>query len=102
MDMELLQHLSAEQKDKYAKLDRLFGSEGWELVMQWARLNFDEASLRCATVNTWEENRVAVGQRLAFYKLGTLAETTENEFTELAAQAREAAVNSATSVEDFE
>ena len=90
MDMDQLQHLTAEQKARYQTLDRMFGSDGWALVVAWAAAQFEAATQEAANAKTWEQNRVANGQRLAFAQLGSLALATENEYIALAEQNSEA------------
>lgn len=91
MDLEQLKYLTPEQKDTYMRMERLFGSPGWEDVMQWALVNKAAAGKRQMDATSWDQNRVAYGARLAFEMLEQLATGTEAEFEQFAASAQEAA-----------
>jgi len=88
-DIEVLQYLTAEQKDKYMSLQRLFQSPGWDIVVAWARANAEEAQRRQLAAASWDQANVARGATLAFRMIQDLETGTDNEFAALAAQAKE-------------
>lgn len=85
MDLDQLKLLTDEQRDRYLKLEKLFGMPGWAIMEKWAEGNRDEARDRAASASTWEENRIAVGQRIAFDTFANLRRISEMEFEMLAA-----------------
>ncbi len=89
MDQQLLNSLTDAQKSRFARLERLFKSEGWKDVMAWAALNSEDQKQRQLHAPTWEQNRLAYGAWLAFDMLASLEETTLKEFEALAVQQHE-------------
>ena len=90
LDMTELQHLTAEQKTAYMEAEKMFASDFWPWVRNWAERNAAEQADRLINASTWDFNRVATGARYAFTLLSKLEEVTESEFAALAKQALEA------------
>lgn len=91
MDINQIQFLSNEQKERYMTLERLFEAPGWKLIVEWAKANgFDQTQRQLNAVN-WDQTNVARGARYAFGMLEELQATTEAEFAALAAQNAETA-----------
>lgn len=84
MDLNQISHLTAEQKDHYVKLERMFGTPGWLLLEQWAEKSAIEQKERAALATTWDQNRIAVGALSAYQQVAGLQEATEREFEALA------------------
>ena len=84
--MEILQNLTDDQKDRFMKLESTLESDGWSLILEWAD-NQRKTSLKRATfAQTWEENRIAVGEAQVYNLLANFGEAVINEFQSLAAQ----------------
>jgi hypothetical protein len=92
MDLEQIKYLSNEEKDRYAKLERLFSSDGWTLVEEWAKQLHSDATARVLSATSWDVNRVFTGARAAYNEVATLREATEEQFVQMAEAARAAAV----------
>ena len=90
MDLDDLKYLEPDERERYMKLERLFGTPGWDVIARWAEMNRDEARDRAASAQTWEENRIAVGMRMAYDMFAQLQKVHELEFEELARERRAA------------
>lgn len=84
MDLELIQHLSDEQKERYTNLVRLFEMPGWAIIKKWAVINAEESRDRGASAPSWEANRIALGERIVYDVLRQMEDITEREYTLLA------------------
>lgn len=104
LDLETIKYLDDSQKNRYAKLERLFDSEGWKLVVKLFGELSTMAMERAANAQTWEDNRFAAGQRFAYTHFTKLEDVTEAEFQKLADDAKEAAgkVDSSDDEQEFE
>jgi predicted DNA binding protein len=90
MDLDEINLLTDQQKQKYMSLMRMFESDGWKIMDAWASANSDEARERAAMAATWEENRIYAGQRVVYDIVRKLPEINEQEYAILAQQNREA------------
>lgn len=88
LDLEDLVHLDAAQKDRYMSLERLFESDGWHVVKAWASQCADEHLNRIVNSQTWDQNRISVGARIAFLNMLNLEGATEAEFGQYVANAK--------------
>lgn len=86
MEQSKLKNLTPQQAERFARLERLFGQPGWKDVEAWAKNNAQEQLMRAAHANTWDQNRIAMGARLAYLTLVQLVEQTHAEFEALADQ----------------
>lgn len=93
LDLEDLVHLDAAQKDRYMALERLFESDGWHIVKAWADQCAGEHLLRIVNSTSWDQNRVAVGARIAFLQMLNLEGSTEAEYSAFVEQAKTAKVD---------
>lgn len=89
MDLEALKYLSDEDKTRYMVLERLFTQPGWELVVALTRQLALEAKDRAAFASSWDANRVAVGNGLAYDHISRLQDNTEAEYQQKADSAKE-------------
>ena len=96
MDAQELAHLTDDERLRYAKLEKVFQSPGWPLLVEWFQAKANEEIIRAANATTWESNRMANGSMRVWTEMANLANSTEATFAALAAQnaeaAREAAV----------
>lgn len=90
MDLDQIQHLTDEQKERYLQLERTFDTPGWKLVEEYAIQRANDATGRLLAAKSWEENRIFAGGREAFALFANLRESTESEFAALAAANAEA------------
>lgn len=86
LDIEVLQNLTDDQKNRYMKMEQLLESDGWALLQQWLQGQAEAAQGRATYAQTWEDNRVAVGQMYVYTQLADLNDAVHAEFTELARQ----------------
>lgn len=84
MDLDQIKHLSDEQKERYMALTRLFEMPGWAIVQKWAESNYEDSRERAASASTWDQNRIAVGERVVYDVLRKMEEITEREYSTLA------------------
>ena len=90
MDLDDIQYLTDAEKANYVKLERLFASDGWTLVEEWAQQRLNNATDRLINANSWEEHRTMTGVRAVYAELVNLRESTEQTFSQLAAANKEA------------
>lgn len=100
MELDQIKYLDDGMKNRYAKLERLFDSDGWKLVMLLCAEWSEQSKERAASAQTWEDNRFAAGQRMAYFHLTKLEEATEREFIQLAEEAK--AKTETADAEEFE
>jgi hypothetical protein len=91
LDMHEIQHLTDEQKERYMLLQRFFESEYWTLFKRWADANAGESLQRLIHASSWDANRIAFGQMLAYKNLLELEQSVDLEFANYAAEAAEKA-----------
>lgn len=84
LDMKQLSVLTDDEKERYVKAETLFESEHWHVIKTMAEEQSEQALVRGANAQTWDDNRVALGQRLVWEYIATLNETYENEFSQQA------------------
>jgi hypothetical protein len=84
VDLEKLKHLTDDQKGRFVQLERLFTSDGWSLVEEWAAEQHGSALARVVSATTWEANRQAFGAAQAFAAVRSLREASEAEFEAMA------------------
>lgn len=89
MELEDLKYLTDEQRERYMTMERLFEQPGWTLVEKWAGINRDEAKERAANAQSWEDNRIAVGLRIAYDTFSKMRDINEREYMQLAQDQRE-------------
>ena len=90
LDLQQLQLLNDQQKAAYMHSEKMFASEFWPWIKQWAEANAAEQRERVVNAATWDFNRVATGARYAFELLANLEKVTEAEFANVAEAAAEA------------
>jgi spore maturation protein CgeB len=88
MDLDQIKYLPDPLKDRYAKLERVFQSDGWALVVDFAKQRATEAQARIVNASTWEDVLLNRGRLQVYAELATLNDTTEAEFAQLAENAK--------------
>lgn len=83
MDLEQIKHLNDEQKNRYMALTKLFEMPGWVIIQTWAERNYEESRDRAASASSWDQNRIAVGERIVYDVLRKMEEITEREYSAL-------------------
>ena len=86
MDLEQIKSLTDEQKERYMALTRIFEMPGWAHIQKWAELNYEDARDRGSAAGTWEQNRIAFGERIVYDVLRKMEDITEREYTLIAEQ----------------
>jgi len=86
---EILKNLTGEQQMRLMSLEKLFQTEGWDIIMELASQQAELARDRCAYASSWDENRVANGQEQVWRQILALEGTTESEFAEIASVAEQ-------------
>lgn len=85
MDLEQLKYLPPALKDRFNKLEAVFNMPGWALIVEFAKQRAEEARTRQLHAQNWDTALLNRGAAYAFGMLETLQETTENEFSAIAA-----------------
>lgn len=80
MQVEDYHLLPEAEQDRYMKLERLFMSEGWQLISEWAEAKAQEIILRQANASSWDDHNALRGARLVYTEISNLDEVTEREF----------------------
>jgi hypothetical protein len=84
MNLEQIKNLPDGMKDRYSKLEAIFNSPGWDLVIEWAKARREGAEQRQLHASVWDHVLVNRGAGFAYAELETLRDTTEAEFAALA------------------
>ena len=88
----VLAQLTVQQREKYARLEKVFGADGWKDIMEWAQAYSNDQGQRMLNAQNWESYLIARGASAAFGALLALEETTLAEFAQLAADSAEEAL----------
>ena len=88
MDLQMLKYLSDEDKTRYMVLERLFAQAGWKLLVEECQKWALAAKDRAAFAQTWDQNRLAVGNGFAYDHISRLEEITETEYEQKAEAAK--------------
>lgn len=83
---DILNELTDNERDQYAKLENLFMHPGWALAQEIFELGAKESYQRAAFAQSWEQNRMAVGEHSVWSRVVNLSEYVETNFRELAHQ----------------
>lgn len=90
LDNEQLNLLTPFDRERYMELERLFASKGWKIVQKLAEENAQIAHNTGANASTWADNRVALGNKLAWMSIANFEKDTEAVYEQKAQQARAA------------
>ena len=80
LDQQQLSMLTAEEKTRYRLYEQGFSTEFWKAIQEMAQTQSDSALIRAAEAQSWDFNRVAVGQRSVWQLLANLETAIENEY----------------------
>ena len=83
--------LGDEERDRFVKFQELFETAGWQLLSEFSHAKVTERMVAGANAKSWEENRLALGQRLAWAEIANAAQTFMSSFEQLAESNKEAA-----------
>lgn len=84
MDNVQLQYLPPDLKDRYSKLEQVFNSPGWALIVEFANTRFIEAQNRQLNAPNWDTAVLNRGAAFAYAAVENLRESTEQEFAAIA------------------
>ncbi len=82
-----LDALSIEDKERYRALEQLFKTKGWKLVSALASQNAVAQFKNAALAPNWDQNRIAVGQYLAWNSIASLETETEQLYEQKISEA---------------
>lgn len=103
IDPTLHRYLNDSDKDRLAKLESLFNSDGYSLLVEWAQSNYEAAKRNVLAAQSWPENRVATGAMLAYGELLRVQDRTIQEFEAMAEATKEVLAQQAEDAElDYE
>jgi hypothetical protein len=82
--VEILKHLTEDQRQRYLLLEKTFDSDGWPLIIEWATKRANECHSRAANANSWDDNRISVGAREVYLQIANMRDSTTMEFSKMA------------------
>jgi hypothetical protein len=89
MEQEDFTYLSDEAKEAYSAYLRLFDSEHWKAIVNWADENAAQCVARIVSATSWDASNVARGERQAYINLSTLETQVHNQFQNLVDEAKD-------------
>ena len=92
MDQDVLVWLTDEQKETARAAEELFGSKGWETILNYLKIREQVEQQRALHATSWDVNRLATGAMAVFSELQNLPQSIDAELTALALQNRDSAV----------
>lgn len=84
MDTAHINALSNEHKGKYMSLERLFMQPGFKYLVEWAKAQVADCTLRELNAPSWDHVLLQRGARLAYANFVEIEKLTEAEFTQIA------------------
>lgn len=84
MDIEHINALSNEHKGKYMSLERLFAQPGFKYLVEWAKAQVGDCTMREMNAPSWDHVLLQRGARLAYANFVDIEKFTEAEFTQIA------------------
>jgi hypothetical protein len=84
MNLEQIKHLPDGDKERFRKLESVFNSPGWELVMDWAKTRRADVQNRQLSAGSWDHALLNRGAGYAYAELENLRELTEAEYAAIA------------------
>jgi hypothetical protein len=85
LDLEQVNALSADDRTRYMQLEKLFSQPGWKLVMALAAQNATNALRNAAVAASWDQNRMAIGNHVAWQAIANLEKETQDLYAGKAA-----------------
>jgi hypothetical protein len=73
---EIMKWLGDAERQRFVAFQELFESDGWRLFKDFAAAKVTERLVAGANAKTWEENRLALGARIAWDEVAR----ADNEF----------------------
>lgn len=77
LDLEQVNALVPDDRNRYMDLEKLFQQKGWKVVVALARQNAATALLTAARAQNWDQNRVAIGNHMAWQAIANLEKETK-------------------------
>lgn len=92
---ELMAWLSDVERDRFVKLQETFETDGWRLVVEYARGKVVQHGVDGSNAATWEKTNEHRGARAAWDQVAHLADEFMNAFEQAARLAQEDAADTA-------
>lgn len=103
LEAEQIALLNPTARERYMALEKLFASDGWKIVMALATNSAATALQRAAVASTWEENRMSLGNSLAWNAISNMEGSAEADFeNQLETAEEEARVEAIIAEADYE
>lgn len=90
LDEAQLNALAPKDRARYMALEHLFAQPGWKVVTALADQKAAEQVQRAAFAQSWDANRLAIGNGAAWNEIKNLEEATQAHYTNLIKQAEQA------------
>lgn len=84
MDMNEFAALSDDEKHRYSIMTDLFNLPGWKHFVDTCNQHVTALTIAGSNAKSWEENRLLLGQRLAYEQVINVQQSLDDEFAELA------------------
>jgi len=85
LDLEQVNALSPDDRARYMQLEKLFSQPGWKLVVALAAQNATNALRNAALASSWDQNRMAIGNHIAWQAISNLEKDTQDLYAGKAA-----------------
>lgn len=86
LELNELVYLTDQEKEEYMTFERGFDSPFWKKIQEMCEQRSVEALNRAAFANSWDENRVANGERVVWDFLARMSDIMEDQFHNIAEQ----------------
>lgn len=84
LDLEQVNALSPDDRNRYMQLEKMFALPGWKVVVALAQENAAAAFQQAALASNWDANRMALGNHLAWRAIANLEKDTQALYTDKA------------------
>lgn len=86
LDLEQVNALVPDDRNRYMQLEKLFAQPGWRVVVALATQNAAVALTQAAVASSWDNNRLAYGNHIAWRAIQNLEKDTQALYSEKAMQ----------------
>jgi len=86
LDLEQVNALAPDDRNRYMQLEKLFAQPGWRIVVALATNNAAQSLQQAALASSWDANRLAIGNHMAWRSIQNLERDTQALYADKAAQ----------------
>lgn len=89
IDQDDLMKLTGEQQQAYMSYIRIFESEAWAELVEWAKKQHTLCIGKELVASKWEDILTARGERRGYIRIAEMEQATHNEYLALVEEAKE-------------